>query len=413
MKNRKNILKGAGVLLIAVVMVFSSIAVANTNEIDLQTMSSKPQYKIKQSQSKEMGKLSGPIIWDNGGTIPNSNLYSSQLDQVYPFVSQVADDFHFEEDTLITDVHWFGGFWGGDPFDPVDFWIYIYADDGTGNAPTGTGMPDPSPTALMSYFYQGVTGMPLDPNGFYSYEVMLDPPFQALGSHKYWIAIQAVFAFPPQWGWANTDQYHLSTAVQGFPILGTLFWTVISPEVDMAWYLTGEEQCDPSIDVEKYVKDKDGRWQDADTANTSITLPKCTNATFKIVITNTGTCPLINIKVSDIMHDSLKFISATPQPAEYWYEEPFYYMDWYIPMMDQTEVIEIYITAHVEGPVCSTDYNYVKVDGTCIHGIPVFDYDYAYVHAGKGTPINMAFKNFLQKYANQFQITQKLLQLGL
>jgi hypothetical protein len=250
---KKAIFKGAVVLLVAIAMVFSSIAIANTNEINLQTKGSNTQNEIKYTP-KEMA-ISGSILWDNGRTVPDSNLLSSQKDNGYPFVSQVADDFHFDEDTEIFDVHWFGGFWGGPPeeVDPCKFNIYFYLDDGTGTAPTGAGMPDPAPTAIASYSFPAVTGYPLDPNGFYSYEVDLDPPFLAIACEKYWIAIQAEFDFPPQWGWANTDQYHLATAVQGFPVLEMPFWTMIDPEVDMAFYLTGqcggvgELCCDPGL----------------------------------------------------------------------------------------------------------------------------------------------------------------------
>jgi hypothetical protein len=179
------------------------------------------------------------VIWDNGGTISGGNSLSSQLDQVYPFVSQVADDFILTDAMNVTDVHWWGIYWNGTPLDACDFYIYIYADDGTGNAPTGGGMPDPSPTALATYFFTGLTGQPLDPNGFYEYNVTLSPPFSANANVKYWIAIQAVFAFPPQWGWAQTGGIQLHDAMQGFPLLGNEFWT-LDNGVDMAFYLTGE-----------------------------------------------------------------------------------------------------------------------------------------------------------------------------
>jgi len=181
------------------------------------------------------------IIWDNGGTTPSSNLYSSQNDTCYPFVSQVADDFIFELDMVITDVHWWGGFWNPPPnsVDPTYFYIYFYADDGTGNAPTGAGLPDPAPTALATYYFSGISGLPLDPNGFYEYQVDLNPPFSASANTKYWIAIQEDTCYPPQWGWANTGAIRLHSAVQGFPVLSMPFWTDIDPAVDMAFYLTG------------------------------------------------------------------------------------------------------------------------------------------------------------------------------
>jgi hypothetical protein len=180
------------------------------------------------------------VIWDNGGD--TGAAYSSQLDEVYPFDSQVADDFIFDVDMNVTDVHWWGAFWNGPPdeVDPSDFYIYIYADDGTGNAPTGAGMELPQGTALATYFFPQLTGYPLSPNGNHEYNVTLSPSFQATAGVKYWLVVQPVFPYPPQWGWVNTDQVHLNLSVQGFPLLGYPFWTLY-PGVDMAFYLTGEE----------------------------------------------------------------------------------------------------------------------------------------------------------------------------
>ena len=147
----------------------------------------------------------------------------------------------FTEGMLVTDVHWWGGFWNGPPdeVEPCPFYIYFYADDGTGNAPTGAGMPDPAPTALASYYFPGVSGLPLDPNGYYEYNVDLSPGFSAAAGVKYWIAIQADFPYPPQWGWTDTDGIQLHSATSGFPFLGTAFWTDLDPAVDVAYYLTG------------------------------------------------------------------------------------------------------------------------------------------------------------------------------
>jgi hypothetical protein len=186
------------------------------------------------------------VIWDNGTDVGFA--YSSQLDDVYPFDSQVADDFILDASYSITDVHWWGAFWNGPPneVDPCDFYIYIYADDGTGNAPTGAGMDHPQQTALATYFFPQLTGYPLSPYGNYEYNATLSPAFPANAGVKYWIAIQANFAFPPQWGWVNTDMMQLHTAVQGFPLLGYPFWTM-NTGVDMAFYLTGEAPCPMTV----------------------------------------------------------------------------------------------------------------------------------------------------------------------
>jgi hypothetical protein len=256
MKTQTKLLKGASVLLIAAILAFSTVAV--TADTNVPTASYR-QGTTEQSTGS-VQHVGQDIIWDNGGTVPAGNLYSSQRDDCYPFISQVADDFWFEEETVVTDFHWYGGFWGGTAFDPVDFEIYIYADDGTGNAPTGGGMPDPSSTALWTGFFPGVTGLPLDPNGFYSYEVVFDPPFTAMAGEKYWIAAVSYFCFPPQWGWANTDIITGSPSVQGFPFLGTAFWTPIDPAVDMAFYLTGEgEPPEPDLDCDGTIT-----WEDVE-----------------------------------------------------------------------------------------------------------------------------------------------------
>ncbi len=233
----------ASVLLIAIIMLITAAsAIANTSEEKVLTTKA-PKTLGFCVQTEQTSTVKG-IIWDNGGPDATSNGLSSQLDVVYPINSQCADDFLFEEETVVSDVHWWGTFWNGPPdeVDPCDFNIFIYADDGTGNSPTGAGMPNPETTAIASYFFPAITGYPLDPLGNYEYEVILDPVFTAEAGEKYWITIQAVFVFPPQWGWltngANPELLH--TSLQGFPLLGTDFWTDHTYG-DMAFYLTNDE----------------------------------------------------------------------------------------------------------------------------------------------------------------------------
>jgi hypothetical protein len=177
------------------------------------------------------------------------------------------------------------------------------------------------------------------------------------------------------------------------------------------------EPCEPSIDVEKLVLDPNtGAWIDADTENEAIDLPYCTNSSFKIVITNTGDCPLKNITVTDIMSDSLEFLSANPEPDYFEYIPPEYHMKWYILRLEVNQTIEIIIDFHVASDdPCEIDPNYVKADGTCIHGEPVSDEDWCYVHVKEtAREINRPFLRFLQSYPNLFRIIEKLLQrLGL
>jgi hypothetical protein len=190
-----------------------------------------------------LGKKSDSIVWNNYGYSYGSNALASQLDSAYPLNCQVADDFFLENDCQVTGVHWWGVFFGGDPPwpNPCDFNIIFYADDGTGNMPTGAGMEDPTSTALAVYFIPQVNGTLVgSSNSWFEYDVFLPIGFTAMANTKYWIAIQAVFPIFPQWGWGtngpNPDQLH--EPVQGFPLLGTPYWT-IEGYGDMAFYLFG------------------------------------------------------------------------------------------------------------------------------------------------------------------------------
>jgi len=184
------------------------------------------------------------IIWNNGAPTDDWVLLLSQLDEVFPFNGQVADDFIFEDcDKDVIGVRWWGNFWGvGEPIDPVDFNIYFYEDNG--NVPTGSGMENPEYTVLKSYFIQDVSG--INDSGQRFYSVNLPTPFIALQGEKYWLVVQAVFEFPPKWGRVTNDgTVYLNPSVFGCPLLGDPFWT--NHEYgDMAWYLTGGINNPPS-----------------------------------------------------------------------------------------------------------------------------------------------------------------------
>jgi hypothetical protein len=185
--------------------------------------------------------LKRDIIWDNYGDDGTGSGLSSQLDTVYPFNSQCADDFQFTEAMDVDQVHWWGAFWNGAVYpNPAEFNIIFYADEG--DMPTGAGMEDPTPTALAVYNFPAVTGVSYGVDK-YEYDVPLVPVFVADAGVKYWIAIQCVCVFSNdgQWGWstngANPDQ--LSIPYQGFPLLGTPYWTQTTYG-DHAFQLGGE-----------------------------------------------------------------------------------------------------------------------------------------------------------------------------
>lgn len=196
---------------------------------------------------------SGPrddVIWDN---IPNgyldTSLSSSQLDTAYPFDSEVADDFelaccppgqHWE----VTDVHWWGGYWNQDPIVPntTAFNIKFWGDTIEGldhrpyGAPDGT-LEGDVPLAEYNIPIENVTVTDIG-SGIYAYSVDLPDAWLPECDTRYWISIQSVNLFPPQWGWSGaSDNQQLSTARYGFPLLGTAYWA--DREHDMAYQLTG------------------------------------------------------------------------------------------------------------------------------------------------------------------------------
>ena len=177
---------------------------------------------------------SAQVVWDNYPFGPDGGLTSSQLDLVYPFDSQVADD--FVGGFTVNHIEWDGGFWNGSPVDIPDWNIIFYAD--AGGKPTG-GPTDPTGTALYHYVISGGSVDIVD-NGDFRYTYNVDLPDTVFDAETYWVAIQPVFAFPPQWGIAGAlDSFQGYSAHSGFPLLGTDYWTPLDTGADMAFRLYG------------------------------------------------------------------------------------------------------------------------------------------------------------------------------
>ncbi len=81
-------------------------------------------------------------------------------------------------------------------------------------------------------------------DGSITYDVDLDTAFAAAAGETYWVAIQPVFAFPPQWGISmSLDSIQGSESMSGFPLLATDYWTpgsiTFGTPRDMAFRLYG------------------------------------------------------------------------------------------------------------------------------------------------------------------------------
>jgi hypothetical protein len=390
----KKIMKGAVVLLIAVAMIFSTTAV--TAETEEQQMT--PEFIKNTNQntikSDNLQSMMGPVLYEQL-PIPESGSWTfrtSSTDAGY----RVHDNFP-DINEEICDIHWWGLslVYPWEACDPTGMVFEIIFWNGLMQDPVCTYQVSPTAVGTGEYYA-----------GFeqYYWEAQLDPCCYMPGGG--WVSIQSIDSPNGCWFlWASSADGDMYCYQEGS--------TTPDGDSDCAFQLTAfGEPCDPCIDVEKYVLDKDGNWVDADTQDEALDILICKDATFKITIKNCGDVDLVNLVVKDKMHDSLKFINGDPEPDEWYYEEPFYYLDWYIPLLPVDGSIDIFVTAHVEGPECSYDFNYVLVEAEgCEPPEVVRDEDYAWVHATeKSVAFNTPILNFLQSHQYMFPLLKLLLQ---
>ncbi len=186
-----------------------------------------------------------------------------------------------------------------------------------------------------------------------------------------WNYLNYTIPYNPEW--VSIDFRAVDVIVNGW-----ISHECVGTSLDLAFVITGPE-CTPSIDAEKKVWDEDlQEWVD------STEVDVCNNVDFLITIHNDGTCcDLTDIVVEDFMDASLEFVSAEPPPD---YLDPVpdgTLLGWsFAGPLPPCNTIDITVIAHVVGPVCHLDSNYIFVHGACVEqGIEVYDEDVAYVHA--------------------------------
>ena len=384
----KNIWKEATIFIISIILISSSVAIADI------------------TKKQNVGPIDEYIVWDNDMDFDN---LAEAIEPINPINIDVypADDFQLETPSYLTGIIWIGGFIFADP-EPWDWCIDIYLDDGTGN------FPGDEDVGSFCFGWDEINKTEISER---IWEMEVELPYNILlTTEKYWISIYGIGDSTPTsvWGY-HPDTILLSSAVFKSEYYGYSTWTPITKLVgnpaDLCFQLISSGNF--SIDVEKQVLDKDGEWQDCDTENEALDVKICNDITFKIIIENTGDFPLNDIIVSDLMEDGLGYVSADPGPDDYNYDPPYHYFLWNFPgEFSPGETIEIEITAHVEGPDCSIDYNFVNAEGEDIEGNPFSDEDYCYIHAVKKSKIlSLPFINWLEDHPKLFPLLQLVLQL--
>jgi hypothetical protein len=175
----------------------------------------------------------------------------------------------------------------------------------------------------------------------------------------------------------NPEWVSIDFAATDVIINGWIWHECVPTSMDLAFVITGPE-CTPSIDVEKKVWDEElQEWVD------STDVDVCNNVDFLITILNDGTCDLTEIFAEDFMDSSLEYVDAAPPPDIINPVPGGTYLEWNFPgPFTPGSTIDITVTAHVVGPVCHLDSNYVFVHAAYEpQAVEVYDEDVAYVHA--------------------------------
>ena len=232
----KKILRGTVVLLIAIAMIFSSVAIADSQD--------KQNQKILVSDNIISGEglgARGDIVWDNGmnydGLLAAQEPITTGHIDAYP-----ADDFHFEEDTEVCDVHWIGGYWNGDPQE-WDWCILFYYDRGDGCAPGNVY------AGKFCYAWTDINKEELEPG---IWEMWIDLPENILfpAAYVWWISIWAVGDDLPQSGWG----YHWEPITMHEGVFKSEYWgfpdwrdlsDLLGDPMDLCFQLTTKEDPVP------------------------------------------------------------------------------------------------------------------------------------------------------------------------
>jgi len=188
-----------------VIALLSTFAAATAITANAEVTPVAPDYTVE-LDALDAFDCEGETKWEQ---LPNGGgAMASQDDVVYPFTADLADDFMGDGDDMVG-VGWWGSYWNGTVAAPDAFNINIYADNG--------GMPGDLIYSDQTAEYNETVGAP---NGYCSQI----ETFNKAEGVTYWLSVQAVLVFPPQWGWVGGDGNGVGV-YQRFPLLGFDDWT--------------------------------------------------------------------------------------------------------------------------------------------------------------------------------------------
>jgi len=190
-------------ILIMTLLIATSLSVMghiNEKEPELIVVFNNPNIGYHNGYSSTINE--GTVLWDNG--MHYYNYFGSQWDPEYPLDIINADDFQFEETTIITSVNWIGGYFNPCEDGDFDWNVSFYTDGVDGDIPGEIIYKEIFLNEDVHETYVGFFEGPEEIYNSYifSYTVNLAEPISFNAGEKYWLSIQGLGAFPPQTHWA-------------------------------------------------------------------------------------------------------------------------------------------------------------------------------------------------------------------
>ena len=191
--------KIVSILVMTLLIATTVTAVETTTEKENPIILKPHTFNTEVHKGTTEANTNGAVLWDNGMHL--TCLVASQWDPSYPFDAIAADDFQFEETTVVTDVHWIGGYDspGGD-YD-YDWNVSFYMDRGDDMAPGSKIYEQVFPNVDVHETF--IEEIEMWDCWIFSYWVDLVDPITFTGGEKYWISIQGIGDYKPQSYWAG------------------------------------------------------------------------------------------------------------------------------------------------------------------------------------------------------------------
>jgi hypothetical protein len=237
-------------------------AIGTMNEKEKSKLSNSQSFITGDSQGCPLANPAGVVLWDNG--MHYHGAISSHWDPTSSNEAIGADDFQFEETTVITDVHWMSLY--GDYYDyDFDFNLTFYTDRGDGKAPGDKIFEHVFLNAEVHETF--VEEIEKWGSWMFSYWVDLPDPITFNGGEKYWISIQGNGPYFTKTFWMCHAPVVLQEFVWKSPYFGVLDWITSSDNWDISrdfcFQLTGDgEPVIPDLECEGEL-----RWDEVKTGS--------------------------------------------------------------------------------------------------------------------------------------------------